>query len=77
MRLLFLRRQGKLFILEVDSEIYASSSSDDKCVSMQIKSIKYYLPNITSNGKITNKKFRKAIKPFPTNKSCLENSDIM
>ena len=48
-----------------------------KCVSMQIKSVKYYLSNITSNGKITNKKFWKAIKPFLTNKSCLENSDIV
>ena len=33
--------------------------------------------NITSNGIITNKKFWKAIKPFLTNKGCLEISDIM
>ena len=43
----------------------------------QRKSIQHYFSNITSNGIITNKKFWKAIKPFLTNKSCLEKSDIM
>ena len=41
------------------------------------KSIKHCFSNITSSGIITNKSFWKAIKPFRTNKGCLENSDIM
>ena len=48
----------------------------NKCVSIRRKSIKYYFSNISSNGIITNKNFWKVIKPFLTNKGCLENSDI-
>ena len=40
------------------------------------KPIKHF-SNITSNEIMTNKIFWKAIKPFLTNKSRLENSDIM
>ena len=32
---------------------------------------------ITCKGIVTNKEFWKTIKPFLTNKGCLENSDIM
>ena len=49
----------------------------NKCVFIRRKSIKHYFPSITSNGIITNENFWKAIKPFLTNKGCLENSDIM
>ena len=44
--------------------------------SIRRKSIQHF-SNIKSNGIITNKNFWKAIKPFLTNKGCLEKSDIM
>ena len=47
------------------------------CVSLRRKAIKQYFSNITSKGIVTNKEFWKTIKPFLTNKGCLENSDIM
>ena len=47
------------------------------CVSLRRKAIKQYFFNITSKGIVTNKEFWKTIKPFLTNKGCLENSDIM
>ena len=46
-------------------------------VSLRHKAIKQYFSNITSKGIVTNKEFWKTIKPFLTNKGCLENSDIM
>ena len=46
------------------------------CVSLRRKAIKQYFSNITSNGRVTNKEFGKTIRPFVTNKGCLENSDI-
>ena len=46
-------------------------------VSLRRKAIKQYFSNITSKGIVTNKEFWKTIKPFLTNKGCLENSDIM
>ena len=45
------------------------------CVSLRRKAIKQYFSNITSKGIVTNKEFWKTIKPFLTNKGCLENSD--
>ena len=47
------------------------------CVSLRRKAIKQYFSNITSKGIVTNKEFWKTIRPFLTNKGCLENSDIM
>ena len=47
------------------------------CVSLRRKAIKQYFSNITSKGIVTNKEFWKTVKPFLTNKGCLENSDIM
>ena len=46
-------------------------------VSLRRKAIKQYFSNITSKGIVTNKEFWKTIRPFLTNKGCLENSDIM
>ena len=60
---------------EINSKLWKQQRN--KCVSIRRKSIKLYFSNITSNGIITNKNFWKAIKPFLTNKGCLENSDIM
>ena len=41
------------------------------------KAIKQYLSNIRSKKVVRNKEFWKTIKPFLTNKGCLENNDIM
>ena len=60
---------------EINSKLYKQQRN--KCVSIRRKSIKHYFSNIASNEIITNKNFWKAIKPFLTNKSCLENNDIM
>ena len=46
------------------------------CVSLRCKAIKYF-SNITSKAIVTNKEIWKTIRPFLTNKGCLENSDIM
>ena len=59
---------------EINRKLYRQRGS--KCVSIRRKSIKHYFSNITSNG-ITNKNFWKAIKPFLTNKGCLENNGIL
>ena len=47
------------------------------CVSLRCKAIKQYFSNINCNGIVTNKEFWKTIRPFLTNKSCLEKSGIM
>ena len=47
------------------------------CLSLRRKAIKQYFSNITSKGTVTNKEFWKTIRPFLTNKGCLENTDIM
>ena len=60
---------------EINSKLYKQRRN--KCVSIRRRSIKHYFSNITSNGIIRFKNFWKAIKPFLTNKGCLENSDIM
>ena len=60
---------------EINSKLYKLQRN--KCVSIRRKSIQHYFSSITSNGIITNKNFWKAIKPFLTNKGCLEKSDIM
>ena len=60
---------------EINSKL--DKQQRNKCVSIRRKSIKHYFSSIASNGIITNKNFWKAIKPFLTNKGCLENSDIM
>ena len=49
----------------------------NKCVSIRRKLIQHHFSNVTSNRIISNKVFWKAIKPFLTNKDCLEKSDIM
>ena len=53
------------------------TAAKQMCLSVRRKSIKHYFSNIISKGIKTNKNIWKAIKPFLTNKSCLENSDIM
>ena len=60
---------------EINSKL--CKQQQNKCVSIQRKSIQQYFSNITSNWITTNKNFWKAIKPFLTNKGCLEKSDIM
>ena len=60
---------------EINSKLYKQQRN--KCVSIRRKSIQHYFSNITSNKIITNKIFWKVIKPFLTNKGCLEKSDIM
>ena len=60
---------------EINSKLYKQQRN--KCVSIRRKAIKHYFSNLTSNGIITNKNFWKVIKPFLTNKGCLENRDIM
>ena len=47
------------------------------CVFLSRKATKQYFSNITSKVTVTNKEFWKTIKPFITNKGCLENSDTM
>ena len=41
------------------------------------KSITQHFSKITSKGIMTNKQFWKTMKPFLTNKGCLENNDII
>ena len=60
---------------EINRKLYKQQQS--KCVSVQRKSIRHYFSSITCKGIITNKNIWKAIKPFLTNKVCLENSGIM
>ena len=43
----------------------------------QEKSIKQYFSNITSKGILTNREFWKTMKPFLTNKGCLDNCDFI
>ena len=45
------------------------------CVCLRCKAIKEHFSNITSKGIVTNKEFSKTVKPFLTNKGCLENSN--
>ena len=42
------------------------------CVCLRHKVIKQYFFDITSKGIVTNKEFWKTIRPFLTNKACLE-----
>ena len=60
----------------MNSKLYKQEQRD-KCVSIQRKSMKHYFSNVTCNGIITTENFWKAIKPFLTNKGCLQNSDTM
>ena len=39
--------------------------------------MKQYFSNITSKGTVINRELWKTMKPFLTNKGCLDNSDIM
>ena len=48
-----------------------------KCVSLRKKPIKKHFSKITSTGIMTNKQFWKTMKPFLTNKGCLENNDFV
>ena len=57
---------------EINRKLYEQQRN--KCAFIRKKSIKNYFSNIISNGIITNIFFWKAIKPFLTNKGCLENS---
>ena len=49
----------------------------NKCVSFRRKSVTQYFSQITGKGIMTNKQFWKTMKPFLTNKGCLENNDII
>ena len=42
------------------------------CVCLRHKAIKQYFFDVTSKGIVTNKEFWKTIRPFLTNKGCLE-----
>ena len=46
-------------------------------MSLRRKSTAHHFSKITSKGIMTNKQFWKTLKPFLTNKGCLENSDII
>ena len=48
----------------------------NKCVSLRGKCIKTYFVDVTQNGVLNNKNFWKVIKPFLTNKGCIEGNDI-
>ena len=60
---------------EVNEKLYKRQRN--KCVSIQKKSMKHHFSNIISKGTVTNREFWKTMKPFLTNKGCLDNSDIM
>ena len=49
----------------------------NKCVSLRRKSITQHFSKITSKGIMTNKQFWKTMKPFLTNKVCLEINVII
>ena len=49
----------------------------NKCVSVRRKSIIQHFSKIASKRIMTNKQFWKTMKPFLTNKGCLENNDII
>ena len=57
-----------------NEEIYKKQR--DKCVKLRKKSIKLYFSKITQNGIVTNKNFWKVIKPFLTNKGCIDGNEI-
>ena len=48
----------------------------NKCVKLRKKSIKLYFSKIIQNGIVTNKNFWKVIKPFLTNKGCIDGNEI-
>ena len=60
---------------EVNEKLYKRQRN--KCVLVRKKSIKQYFSNITSKDIVTNREFWKTMKPFLTNKGCLDNCDIM
>ena len=60
---------------DVKAKLYKRQGN--KCVSIRKKSIKQYFSNITSKRIMTNREFWKTMKPFLTNKGCLEDSNIM
>ena len=60
---------------EVNEKLYKRQRN--KCVLISKKSIKQYFSNITSKGIVTNREFLKTMKPFLTNKGCLDKCDIM
>ena len=55
----------------------SSKKQRNKCVSLRGKSITQHFFKITSKGIMTNKPIWKNMKPFLTNKGCLENNDII
>ena len=59
----------------VNEQLYKRQRN--KFVLIRKKSIKQYFSNITSKGKVTNREFWKIMKPFLTNKGCLDNCDIV
>ena len=55
----------------------SSKNQRNKCISLRRKSITQHFSKITSKGIMKNKQFWKNMKPFLTNKECLENNDII
>ena len=49
----------------------------NECVPLRRKSITQHFSKITSKGIMTSKQFWKPMKPFITNKGCLDNNDII
>ena len=47
------------------------------CFNPKKKLIKQYFSNITSKGIVTNRELWKTMKPFLTNKGCLDNCEII
>ena len=60
---------------EINLKLYKQQRN--MCVSIRRKSNKHCFSNITRNAIISNKTFWEAIKPFLTNKGCLEYSHII
>ena len=60
---------------EVNEKLYKRQRN--KCVLIRKKPIKHYFSDITSTGIVTNREFWRTMKPFLTNKGCLDNCDIM
>ena len=70
-------RLGKRYFKNPTKENETSCKKQQyKCVSLRRTSIKQNFTKITSTGIMTNKQFWKTMKPFLTNKGCLENNDI-
>ena len=71
------RLRNKYFKNPTKENETSGKKQQNKCVSLRRKSIIQHFSKITSKGIMTNKQFWKTMKPFLTNKGCLENNDIV